>query len=207
MVAREHFTGRVIRLWRDELLRLRHAPFDVGPDVLVLAYVAQAEMACFRALGWPLPMNREAERAAPLRGGDGITRSPTACDIELITMSQATMQSALRSAKMTTNVFKPLAIAVVLTALTLPALARETLSDADVASAIIRECAAIYHASRPCACPEDRARNGSRCGGRSAYVRPGGAMPRCYPRDVSAREIADYRIGKKSFVADCEPAP
>jgi len=79
-------------------------------------------------------------------------------------------------------------------------------SDHDIANAIIRECAAIYHATgHPCACPEDRARNGSRCGGRSAYSKPGGAEPRCYAKDVSAQEIADYRSGKKDFVRDCTP--
>ncbi len=57
MVARELFAGTVIRLWRDELLGLRQAPFDVGPDSLVVAYAAQAELACFLALGWPLPVN------------------------------------------------------------------------------------------------------------------------------------------------------
>lgn len=31
-----------------------------------------------------------------------------------------------------------------------------------------------------CDCPYDRARNGSRCGGRSAYSRPGGRSPVCY---------------------------
>ncbi len=80
-------------------------------------------------------------------------------------------------------------------------------ADHDVALAIIRECAAIYHATgHPCACPEDRARNGSRCGKRSAYTRPGGASPRCYVSDVSAREIADYRAGKKTFTGDCTPS-
>lgn len=80
-------------------------------------------------------------------------------------------------------------------------------SDAEIANAIIRECAAIYHATgHPCACPGDRARNGSRCGGRSAYSKPGGAEPRCYVKDVSAQEIADYRGGRKTFTADCTPS-
>ncbi len=79
-------------------------------------------------------------------------------------------------------------------------------SDRDIAEAIIRECAAIYHATgHPCACPEDRARNGSRCGARSAYSKPGGAEPRCYVKDVSAQEVSAYRAGKKTFVADCTP--
>jgi hypothetical protein len=80
-------------------------------------------------------------------------------------------------------------------------------SNSDIANAIIRECAAIYHATgHPCACPEDRARNGSRCGKRSAYTRPGGASPRCYVSDVSAREITDYRAGRKDFARDCTPS-
>jgi Staphylococcal nuclease homologue len=79
-------------------------------------------------------------------------------------------------------------------------------SDQNIANAIIRECAAIYHATgHPCACPEDRTRNGRRCGNWSAYSKPGGASPRCYVRDVSAREIADYRAGRKDFMADCRP--
>lgn len=92
-------------------------------------------------------------------------------------------------------------------ALVFPAFARDLRTDADVATAINAECAAIYHASRPCACPDDPARNGSRCGGRSAYSRPAGASPRYYVKDVSAKEIADYRTGKRDFAADCAPLP
>ena len=80
-------------------------------------------------------------------------------------------------------------------------------SNSDIANTIIRECAVIYHATgHPCACPEDRARNGSRCGKRSAYSKPGGAEPRCYVSDVSAQEIADYRAGKKTFAGDGTPS-
>ena len=70
----------------------------------------------------------------------------------------------------------------------------EPLSDADVKAAIIRESIAQYQSSgRPCACPYNAARNGSRCGARSAYSRPGGAAPLCYPDDVSERMVADWR--------------
>jgi hypothetical protein len=86
-----------------------------------------------------------------------------------------------------------------------PATAQRAPSDQEIAQAIIRECLAIYHAKRPCACPEDTARNGSRCGRRSAYNRPGGAAPQCYVKDVKPEEIADYRNGKKDFLSDCEP--
>ena len=57
MVAREFRSGRVIRMWRDDLVKLPHAPFDVGPDTVVVAYYASAEIGCFLALGWPLPTN------------------------------------------------------------------------------------------------------------------------------------------------------
>lgn len=57
MVAKEFFTGEAIRIWRHELLALHRAPFDVGPDTVVVGYATQAEMGCFMALGWPLPAN------------------------------------------------------------------------------------------------------------------------------------------------------
>jgi hypothetical protein len=76
-----------------------------------------------------------------------------------------------------------------------PALAwTETLSDQQIAEIIVRESRAAYYATgRPCACPEDLARNGSRCGGRSAYSRPGGASPLCYISDVTKAQIEAYR--------------
>ena len=98
-------------------------------------------------------------------------------------------------------------LTIALVGFAFPALARSPQSDTEIARAIIRECAAIYHASRPCACPYDLTRSGGRCGGWSAYSRPGGASPRCYVKDVSAREIAGYRAGKKDFTAECEPLP
>jgi DNA polymerase I len=57
LVAQEVKTGRVIRLWRNELLALNRAPFDVGPDALFVAFFASAEFSCFLELGWPLPLN------------------------------------------------------------------------------------------------------------------------------------------------------
>lgn len=56
MVAREFRTGRIIRLWRDDLKRLTAAPFPTGKKILVIAYYASAEMSCFIRLGWPLPV-------------------------------------------------------------------------------------------------------------------------------------------------------
>jgi DNA polymerase-1 len=53
LVARELGTGRLIRLWQDELPA--RPPFDVGADTLFVCYYASAEMGCFLALGWPVP--------------------------------------------------------------------------------------------------------------------------------------------------------
>ena len=72
--------------------------------------------------------------------------------------------------------------------------AQTKLTDRDIAATIVQESRQAYYATgHPCACPEDSARNGSRCGGRSAYSRPGGASPKCYVSDVTAAEIAAYR--------------
>jgi len=74
------------------------------------------------------------------------------------------------------------------------ALAREPLSDAQVRDTIVKESVAKYLATgHPCACPYNVARNGSSCGGRSAYSRPGGASPLCYPKDVTDGAVADWR--------------
>ena len=44
-----------------------------------------------------------------------------------------------------------------------------------------------------CPCPYNTARNGSRCGKRSAYNRAGGYAPLCYPEDVSERMVKEYK--------------
>lgn len=55
MVAKELYSGRIIRLADEDLRRRPAAPFDTGPDVAFVAYYAPAEMGCFLALGWPMP--------------------------------------------------------------------------------------------------------------------------------------------------------
>src|SRR5438874_2471522 len=74
------------------------------------------------------------------------------------------------------------------------AAAREPMSDAQVQQAIIQESIARYQATgHPCACPYNPARNGSQCGRRSAYSRPGGASPLCFPQDVSDGMVTEWR--------------
>ena len=68
------------------------------------------------------------------------------------------------------------------------------LTDERVRQQIVQESVAAYLATgHPCACPYNSARNGSSCGARSAYSRPGGASPLCYPKDVSDGMVADWR--------------
>jgi hypothetical protein len=70
----------------------------------------------------------------------------------------------------------------------------EVLTAAAIAALIIAASRKAYYATgRPCACPDDRMRNGRSCGSRSAYSRPGGASPVCYPTDVTETMIKDYR--------------
>lgn len=74
-----------------------------------------------------------------------------------------------------------------------PVVAKESavLSDDAIAQVLIDRSMASY--SGNCPCPYNSASNGSRCGGRSAYSRPGGASPLCYKADVSADSIKRYR--------------
>lgn len=64
------------------------------------------------------------------------------------------------------------------------------LSSARVRQLIIAESLRSYGGSCPCPYNVDRA--GRRCGGRSAYSRPGGASPVCYASDVSDADVEHY---------------
>lgn len=72
-----------------------------------------------------------------------------------------------------------------------PAKVSLALSAAAIAKLLIERSVAEYPG--PCACPYQSARNGSSCGRRAAYVRPGGYAPLCYAKDVTPEMIAAYR--------------
>lgn len=80
-----------------------------------------------------------------------------------------------------------LAAAVLLSA----AQAKPVKSDAVIKQEIIRESIAQYKGN--CPCPYSTDRSGRSCGKRSAYSRPGGAAPLCYPGDVTKKMVDDYR--------------
>jgi DNA polymerase I len=52
LVAEELRSGRIHRLWRDDLLVMPEPPFPVDDAVLLVAFVATAELGCFIELGW-----------------------------------------------------------------------------------------------------------------------------------------------------------
>ncbi len=68
---------------------------------------------------------------------------------------------------------------------------RVVLSDAQIRQQIVNRSISRYSGSCPCPFNTDRA--GRRCGGRSAYSRPGGAAPICYTRDVTQQMIDRFR--------------
>ena len=64
-------------------------------------------------------------------------------------------------------------------------------SDNEIRQILISQSIARYSGS--CACPYSTDRAGRSCGRRSAYSRPGGASPLCYPGDVTDAAVARYR--------------
>lgn len=57
MVAHEIRTGKYHHLFQEDLYGLKAPPFPIDETTIVVAYFASAEMACFKALGWPMPKN------------------------------------------------------------------------------------------------------------------------------------------------------
>ena len=55
LVAKELGSGRVLRLWEDEIRQLKEPPYPTGPDALFVAYNASAEISCHLALDWRVP--------------------------------------------------------------------------------------------------------------------------------------------------------
>lgn len=80
LVAREFRSGRLVRLWRDQLHALRIPPFDIGRGTMFVAYYASAELGCFQSLSWPIPERildlfvefRNATNGMPTACGSGL---------------------------------------------------------------------------------------------------------------------------------------
>ncbi|CAM8383257.1 hypothetical protein MCEREM36_00935 [Candidatus Methylopumilus universalis] len=67
----------------------------------------------------------------------------------------------------------------------------ETAQNQQIIQKIISESIANY--SGNCPCPYNRASNGSSCGRRSAYSKPGGYALVCYAQDVTLEMISTYK--------------
>jgi hypothetical protein len=63
-------------------------------------------------------------------------------------------------------------------------------STEEIKQRMISESLRQYSGSCPCPYNTDRA--GRSCGRRSAYSKPGGASPLCYPGDISSSMVEDY---------------
>jgi hypothetical protein len=72
-------------------------------------------------------------------------------------------------------------------------------TDGQIRQEIIAASIASYGGGCPCPYNTDRA--GRRCGRRSAYSRPGGALPMCYEGDVTQKMVDDYRKRAKEPAA------
>ena len=82
-------------------------------------------------------------------------------------------------------------IASVVSAPQVHAQKRQPPSDAQVKQEIINESIASYPGR--CPCPYNSAKNGSACGGRSAWSRPGGYAPICYEREITGEMVRKWR--------------
>jgi hypothetical protein len=73
----------------------------------------------------------------------------------------------------------------------MPAAAQTPHGDDQIRDRMIAASIAGYTGSCPCPYSTDRA--GRRCGGRSAWSRPGGASPLCFRSDITDEMVAAYR--------------
>ena len=67
----------------------------------------------------------------------------------------------------------------------------QNVSDAEIRNLLVQRSIAAYAGA--CPCPESRNSRGARCGGNSAYSRPGGSRPLCYPTDVTDAMVQRHR--------------
>lgn len=57
LIAHELRTGKQIRMFQEELRRLKSPPYNIGSDSLFIAFFSSADLGCHLSLGWELPVN------------------------------------------------------------------------------------------------------------------------------------------------------
>ena len=65
-------------------------------------------------------------------------------------------------------------------------------SDEEIRQILIEKSISAF--SGRCSCPYSKTSNGRKCGKRSAWSKPGGASPLCYPTDVTDKMVEQYRL-------------
>ncbi|RJL53903.1 hypothetical protein [Pectobacterium carotovorum] len=80
---------------------------------------------------------------------------------------------------------------VALLSISTPSMAKNVrISDEQIKEQIIQKSISSYSGH----CPYNSARNGSKCGKRSAWSRAGGYSPICYKDEVTRKMIDDWRM-------------
>lgn len=75
-----------------------------------------------------------------------------------------------------------------------------TLSDRQIIANILKECRELYLRSvGPCACAEDRLREGTRCN-KAVKDLPPSFKPFCSRKDVTLQEVSMYRMQNFGFI-------
>lgn len=82
-------------------------------------------------------------------------------------------------------------LTLILLTISLSAFAKNEVSDVEIKQQMIRESIQSYPGR--CPCPYNLASNGSRCGKRSAYTKPGGYAPLCFETDITAHMLDEYK--------------
>ena len=69
-------------------------------------------------------------------------------------------------------------------------LTNQNITDEEIKKLIIQQSISSYPG--PCACPYSATSRGHRCGGRSAYSKPGGYSPICYGEQITESMIKEF---------------
>jgi hypothetical protein len=121
-------------------------------------------------------------RSSPTEAGADYSARP----VSPATQHQAPTVTRSMSAASTTDLRAPLSSETPSSRVAAP-----EVSDQEITRQLIANSLAAYPGS--CPCPYNLDRAGRRCGGRSAYSRPGGYAPLCFENDVTVDLIQNYR--------------
>ncbi|MHC5074497.1 MAG: DNA polymerase, partial [Planctomycetota bacterium] len=80
LVAYELRSKRWVKVWQNELIKMKCPPYSIGRNVLFVAYYVSAELGCHLSLGWSFPYHvldlftefRSLTNGRRLKCGDGL---------------------------------------------------------------------------------------------------------------------------------------